>query len=528
MDFYRPPANQETLNALGTVYRALRAWRFYPKGHPTRRSSLSLAHSAMLQLLDGNALSLSCGRTGFSFPDGEFLKDDSGLSTALAYELFIRRAQKIVFFHDIYQEDLLELLKVLSMPSDFFQQSGAIDTMIAARGIRSISVNEFDLAAIRGKRQNIEQSGIIPQGIEEAESDSEPLFVELQSAPSDEPLPEQQLQALLGRIIACQNEDDYLILIRQAVACADDLVSQQEPHLMFPLIELLTSHAVDTGRSESMRECAKFAIELIITRGDVIQILLGRIEQGDGVSETALQAVLKAGGAGAVSTALDFLGRTGSLKVRKTLSTLLGSLGEPAVPMLLALMHDSRWFIIRNICSILGAIASRESLPALIKCLQHPDLRVRKEALRSMSLIGGPEVENALLGILRGTDPEMLPQAIVLLGGMKSKKSLIELMNIVLSKELFLKSLPLKIVALAAIASIGNRQVTPHLVKLLEGRHLLAAARGEKLKAAVVGCLGKLGDVRAVPHLEKLAANNRELASTCADAIAMIEKRKED
>jgi HEAT repeat protein len=255
---------------------------------------------------------------------------------------------------------------------------------------------------------------------------------------------------------------------------------------------------------------------------------LGRIEQGDGVSETALQAVLKAGGVGAVSTAIELLGRTGSLKVRKTLSTLLGGLGEPAVPMLLDLMNDSRWFIIRNICSILGSIASHESLPALMKCLQHSDLRVRKEALRSMSLIGGSEAENALLGILRGTDSEMLPQAIVLLGGMKSKKSLIELMKIVLSKEIFLKSLSLKIDALAAIGLIGNRQVTPYLVKLLEPRYLFAAARGRKLKAAVAVCLGKLGDARAVPHLEKLASGNRELAATCAEAIVMIEKRKED
>src|ERR1035437_9485689 len=116
MAFYRPPTTQGTLDALGTVYRAVRAWRFYPKGHPTRRSSLALAHAALMQLLDGNTLSLTCGRTGFSFPDGEFLKDASGLTTALSYELFIRRVQKVTLINDLFQEDLLELFKILCLP----------------------------------------------------------------------------------------------------------------------------------------------------------------------------------------------------------------------------------------------------------------------------------------------------------------------------------------------------------------------------------------------------------------------------
>ena len=145
MDFYRPPTTQGTLDALGSLHRAVRACKFYPKGHPTRRSSLSLAHAAMLQLLDGNTLLLSCGRTGFSFPDGESIKDPSGVTTALAFELFVRRAQKIAFSRDLFQEDLLELVKILCLPPEAIQQSGGFDTMMDARGIRSIWVNEFDL-----------------------------------------------------------------------------------------------------------------------------------------------------------------------------------------------------------------------------------------------------------------------------------------------------------------------------------------------------------------------------------------------
>jgi HEAT repeat protein len=525
MSFYRPPTTLGTLDALGCMYRAVRAWRFYPKGHPTRRSSLTQAHETMLRLLDGNTLSLACGRTGFSFPDGELLKDTSGLSAALAYEMFIRRVQKITFFHDLFQEDLLELFKILCLSPEVIHNSGGIDTIMAERGIRSIWVNEFDLTTISRKRLLVEQSGIVPQGVDEAEMGSDVVpVVEQQATQPDELSPEQELETLLGRLTACRDDDIYLMLVRQAVACADTLQSRQESHLLFPLIELLAGHAGDETRSESMRECAPFAIEQIISNGDVLRTVFDRVEQVNGLSKKALFAVLKAGGAAAVTSSIELIGRTNSLKTRKTLSNMLGALGEAAVPALLNLMNDSRWFIIRNICAILGAIASDEALTALEKCRHHPDLRVRKESIRSLAKLGGHEAEAAILDILRGTDTALYPQAIASLGGMKSRKSLSDLMKIVFSRDMFLQSLSLKIEALSAIASIGDRQVTPHLVTLLEERHLLAAARWKQLKGAIALCLGKIGDTRALPSLEKLASGGGELGSACSDAIIMIEK----
>ena len=525
MDFYRPPTTQGALNALGTIFRAVRAWNFYPKGHPTRRNSLIAAHTAMLKMLDGNTLSLSCGRNCFSFPDGEQLKDATKQTCALSFELLIRRVQKITFSGDLFQEDLLELLKILCMSPEEIQQSGGVDTIMASRGVRSISVNEFDLTAISGKRQQIEQSGVVPQGIDEVENgdDTTPLAEESEPPP-DALLPEQQLLVLLERLATCVDDDNYLILIRLAASCADSLLARHEAQLLLPLVELLASHTSDETRSKTIREAAQFAIEQIIATDEVIQIVLERTGQDDGVSQKALFTVIKISGATAITAAIELMGRTNSLKVRKMLSTILGSLGEAAVPALLEMMHDSRWFIIRNICAILGAIANSEALPALTKCLQHADLRVRKEAIRSLAQLGGNEAEIAILGILRSTDTELYPQAIASLGGMKSRRSLSDLMKIVFSRDMFLKSLALKTDALAAIALIGDHQVTPHLITLLDERYLLAAARGRQLKTAVIACLGKLGDSRALPALEKLASGGGALSAACLDAISQLEK----
>lgn len=525
MNFYRPPTDQVTLDALGTLYRAVRTWRFYPKGHPTRRSSLILSHGALVKLLDGNTLLLACSRAGFSFPDGELLKDASGLTAALAYELIIRRVQKISILEDLFQEDLLEFVKILCMSPESIQQSGGFEAVMTLRGIRSIWINEFDLTVIRGKRLKVEEAGTIPQGIDDAETGVDIPPVVEQQPPQPEVLsPEQQLRALLGQLAACAEEDTYLTLTRQAVACADNLLFDHKTHLTFPLIELLAGHAGSDKRSTNMREAAQFAIEQIVATGEVLRFMLEQIDENANVPKRALHVVLKAGGTAAITAAIELMGRTGSLKARKTLSTMLAGLGDVAVPVLLDLMHDSRWFIIRNICAILGSIASREALQALTKSLHHPDPRVGKEAIRSLAQIGGAESESAILDVLQGTEPALYPQAIASLGGMKSRKSVAELLKIVLTRDMFLQSLTLKIDALAALALIGDRQVTPHLVALLEERHLLAAARGKQLKAAAAACLGKLGDAAAVPALKKLASERGELGSACSDALAMIEK----
>lgn len=523
MDFYRPPTAQGAIDALGTLYRALRAWKFYPKGHPNRRSSIQHAHSAMLELLDGHNLSLSCGRTSLSFPDGEILRDNTRLTVSLSYELFVRRIQKITFLKDLYQEDLLAFLRILALSPDTIQKSGGVDKIMAEHGIRSIWTNEFDLSVIRGKRREVESRGVTPQSVDELDSVGEAIS-EQQPPKIDDIPPEQLLPVLLGRLTTSLDNDVYVMLVRQAVSCCESLKLGREPAQLFPLLELLASHAEDAARPENIREFAMVAIEQISTGREFIKFVLGRMEQPDALSKGALQAVISTGGSSAVVLAVEQLGLTNNLAVRKALSNLLARLGDEAVPPLLKMLEDKRWFIIRNIAAVLGAIANPEAVPGLVKCLQHPDIRVSKEAVRSLAKIGGREAESALILTLQQDNPALYPQVITSLGGLRSRKALTELMKIVLAKDMFLKTLPLKTDALAAIAMIGERQVVPLLLKMLTAHHLLAAGRWKLLKAAIAQCLGKLGDLQALPELKKLSAAPGELGTACMEAVAMIEK----
>jgi HEAT repeat protein len=220
------------------------------------------------------------------------------------------------------------------------------------------------------------------------------------------------------------------------------------------------------------------------------------------------------------------MGSTENLAVRKELSSLLVGLGGSAVPCILKMMQDKRWYFVRNLSAILGDIGLPAAVPELLACLKHSDIRVCKEAIRSLAKIGGREAESAIIAVLHGSNSMLYPQVIASLGGLKSRKALLELMQIVCSGDMFLKNLSLKIDALGVIATIGDRQAVPILTKILAGRHILVRSRWKQFKIAIAGCLARLGDIRALPILKKKTSGAGELGRACAEAIETIERMR--
>jgi HEAT repeat protein len=338
--------------------------------------------------------------------------------------------------------------------------------------------------------------------------------------------PEQELQVLLGRLATTVDEDLYLMAVRQATTCCDIFKSRNDLEAVYPLLELLAEHANDPARKENIRDCARFGLEQLVMGDELLVYLLDRTENPNALSQEALLAVLNATGPTGIGLAVSKMGSTDNLAVRKQLTSLLVGLGGTAVPVLLKLMRDNRWYMVRNLAAILGDIGLPEAVPELMLCLRHTDSRVSKEAIRSLAKIGGREAEAAIIGILNSNNLQLLPQVIASLGGMKSRRALMELMQIVCSSDMFLKSLPLKIDALAAVAMIGDRQAVPPLTRLLASRHVFARSRWEQLKIAIAVCLGRLGDPRALPVLNKFASDTGELGRTCAEAVETIERTR--
>src|SRR5256884_1773635 len=68
---------------------------------------------------------------------------------------------------------------------------------------------------------------------------------------------------------------------------------------------------------------------------------------------------------------------------------VLARVGVPAIPPLLARLADKRWFVVRNALYTLRKIGHASAFPAIVAVLEHPDGRVRLEAVRVAIQVGG-------------------------------------------------------------------------------------------------------------------------------------------
>lgn len=532
MNFYRPPTLQGVQDALGSLSKALRAWKFYPQGHPSRKNSITLAHAQMQTMLDGHNLSLNSGRTDFSFPDGESLKDPTRMSSNLSYELFIRRVLKVTFMADLSLDDLLAFIRLLTLPPETILQSGGMEKLMVDSGIRTIWTNEFDLSVITARRRSVEAGTVVPHSLDDIEAGRGELpetpMQETSVEFVDSVSPLRHMELLIGRLAVTESDEQYFQLLRQAMACSRDLMEHQELRAMVPLVELLTVHSQEPERSEALRKRALYGIEQIARDERLLGFFLNRLEHADKLSHDAALSLVRAAGQGAVIWAVERLGSTENLTLRKSLSMLLAGVGEAAVPAILSRIDDPRWYVVRNLVNVLGYIGSLETLEYLRVCLFHPDVRVSKEAVRSLAKIGGETAEAILVSVLRGEDHQLFPQVMASLGGMRSAKGLSEMMKIVTRWDPLLKNLHLKLDALQAIGVIKDCQVVPELVKVLTGSHVLVPGKWEQFKSAIAATLAHLGDVRAVPALESLAARNGKVAQACQDALASIDRSERE
>jgi HEAT repeat protein len=92
----------------------------------------------------------------------------------------------------------------------------------------------------------------------------------------------------------------------------------------------------------------------------------------------------------AVKPLLKALAEDADLLLSKSIVEIVVKIGRPSVPAILENLNDSRWFMVRNMVTILGSLALPDLAPHVATALSHPDLRVKKEAIKALSKLPHP------------------------------------------------------------------------------------------------------------------------------------------
>src|SRR5437867_711091 len=101
----------------------------------------------------------------------------------------------------------------------------------------------------------------------------------------------------------------------------------------------------------------------------------------------AAVAALQRGGAAGVEVLMDVLAAAPTVGERRAVFDALKHMTE-GTDQLVHMLDHSAWFVVRNVAELIGELGMEDAVPALGKCLDHADERVRKAVGLALAKIG--------------------------------------------------------------------------------------------------------------------------------------------
>lgn len=244
------------------------------------------------------------------------------------------------------------------------------------------------------------------------------------------------------------------------------------------------------------------------------------LEKGEGVKLEEANRYLLLLKSNSIQPLIRVLGELSNSKARRMLCDVLCEIGRSHFELFPPFVDDPRWFLVRNIAYILGRLGKEACVPALQKCVQHKEVRVRREAVQSLGLIGGPRAFELLRKALQDADTRIRSLAALNLARVGKEAVLPFLLSLVQAKD-FSKKEPAEIKAFFdAIGMVGSNEATGVLQKVLEQRSWFGGGKKEEMRQGAAGALALIRTAEARAILEA-GRNSRDenIRQACLQAL---------
>lgn len=201
---------------------------------------------------------------------------------------------------------------------------------------------------------------------------------------------------------------------------------------------------------------------------------------------------------------------------RRSLVEVLGEL-QAAVPALVRMLGDSRWFVVRNAADLLGEMAATAAEEALIGLLSHSDDRVRRSTTNALLKLGTPAALKAIYEAVNDASPEVRMQAAAAIATKKDGRTSSTLIRAIEDEQ----DGDVQIAMIAALGRVGTADAVQKLAKLAQPDGRLFRKKATNVRVAAVQALGEAKTPAAVSVLKELAADKeKEVRDTASRALA--------
>ena len=159
-------------------------------------------------------------------------------------------------------------------------------------------------------------------------------------------------------------------------------------------------------------------------------------------------------------------------------------------------LQAEAWYLVRNALNLLGELADPESFEAVSRFLEHPDLRIRRAAVRAFWKTGGLRAESYLVDLLPRSVQELQEEILLGLAQIQGKASALPIAR------LAAQSTELRVQAIDALTQLAEAETVPTLATFLERKgRILKTAEPAPVRLAAAKALKAIGTPAALEAL---------------------------
>lgn len=519
---------QGALRSLGIIIKTV---RLYPAGHPARLRAIVQGIEHFMTALTGQDLLLLEVRRDHFEQQGQPIAGDNPALKDLARHLFMRKVQTLAVLPELSEEELEEFADCLAIDADEISRRGGFDKVLSQSRIANIWINETDLSHILSLREDMKarqdpernkDATESPAAENPDEGDQVEQSIVLDRL-NDEP-EAQTPEKLLARMKQEFNDDTYRLLVRRLM----DAISLLDHHLEFArlckILLALGDNCRNPRLSEVRRDACRHALGILL-EDPLLQQLSTLMCQPATTRDNMkrLQHLFMLTGERAADILAHRLAEEVEAHARKILAQTLVRMESAALPAMHRLLNDTRWYVIRNALVVIGEIRDPSRVAQLAGFLGHDDVRVRREAVRTLARIGTPEAVEVLLSTMekRKSDSDLQMQALLFLGALKQRAALPHLLRFVSTADPLLRRAALTRGAVKALGEIGAEEAVAPLAALMNRRKLLYKRRFQEIQEAAALALARIGTPEARSALSIAARQGTgRLAQTATRALS--------
>ena len=247
------------------------------------------------------------------------------------------------------------------------------------------------------------------------------------------------------------------------------------------MIRAIRELAADPGQAERRGALEEFVEHL--ADANTLAALVAASRQPGGPPFVQVQSLVLALGASATHGLLEALAAEPDRARRLRLIELAASLGPAIVPETRRLLADPRWYVVRNMVLLLRRVHDKSAMSEILRCADHPDLRVRLEAIRALFAFDTKVPRDLLARTINHPDPRLAEAAVLLSGQHGITQAIDLLVEILLRWDVLGRRRSLRLKALRALADLADPAVLPRIDRFFRERPFPLVALEERRAA---------------------------------------------